>query len=175
MDASLELAVYRNLLGSFPRHCRLNVDGSIIEVSERNLGWNDAHSSLFARKRAFEDFLTGLPVGSREYLTPLLVEGLVSLVYRKDGSIGLEADCSDFFFWGCSDAEDIELSDLPEIWPFYDRDQSLDFWIARKRQMQPQAPVKEMMISDGRWTPEWEALPKNPIDGVEEGEPNAVL
>lgn len=54
----------------------------------------------------------------------------------------LHVDCSDLFFWGCSDSEEITLEEIPaleECLRLSPKNGPL-LWCARKREMRPQPP-----------------------------------
>lgn len=77
----------------------------------------------------------------------------------NDGSLGLRANCNDFFWWGVSDSEDVAEADVEPLHQAL-RDTSaagspslaMDLLVARKRGMRPQRPCYE------DWSPEIAAL-----------------
>lgn len=79
-------------------------------------------------------------------------------------------NCNDVFLWACVDAESISNSDgdegseiieLYKLWkenPMHGPTK----WVCKKRNLQPQKPLKDMMIKDGYWDSELETLTLNP-------------
>ena len=61
--------------------------------------------------------------------------------------------CNDIFAWGCSDAEDISSSELQDLWNMYAVDPTWGSakWCCKKRNEQPQRPVKDDMKKAGSW------------------------
>lgn len=67
-------------------------------------------------------------------------------ISTQDGDIAISVFCSDFFFWGTADAENIEASDLPlleqthqdvkAILPHAEHE-TLSLFAARKRKLRP--------------------------------------
>lgn len=169
MNTALELMVYRNLLGTFPYYVPVIRKGVVEEVSERKRGWNDAHRSLSRRIQAFRTFLESFSEEEQTFLVKL--QGQVGLEFNEaDASVNLYVDCSDVFCWGASDSEECTQQDIPDLQEVYAKTGNLDLWVARRRQMQPQEALKTMMIESGSWTPEWEALPENPVTILEREE-----
>ena len=73
----------------------------------------------------------------------------------------LLANLNDVFMWACSDAEDVSQSDVQILYDglMAKRTHYVTDWACKKRNMQPQPKLKQMMIDDGEWTNELEALP----------------
>lgn len=77
-------------------------------------------------------------------------------------------NASDVFVWGSADGENILASDEDdsEILALYNlvkEDQKYGDikWLCKKRNEQPQDPLKDRMIAAGSWNEELEALPVN--------------
>jgi hypothetical protein len=86
----------------------------------------------------------------------------------KDATIVAFVKCSDIFAWGCADNECVSMKELPELWNLH-KDPALKgwgsaIWCMKKRNEQPQPPVKKMMIEAGAWSDELEALAPNTMD-----------
>ncbi len=62
-------------------------------------------------------------------------------------------NCSDVFAWGCSDAERMELRDLPELYDMWVKDHSWGsaVWCMVKRNQMPQPPVERDIRKAGIW------------------------
>lgn len=79
-------------------------------------------------------------------------------------------NCNDVFLWGCADAESISNSDgeegseIIELYRMWKENPTYGpiKWACKKRNLQPQKPLKKMMIKDGHWDSELEALTPNP-------------
>lgn len=86
--------------------------------------------------------------------------------FNDEKTVCLFVNCSDVFAWGCADAEAFTTSDIPAIWKLYHENQNYGTakWCCLKRNMQPQAPVKQRMIEHGVWDDAMEALPENRYD-----------
>jgi hypothetical protein len=72
----------------------------------------------------------------------------------------LNVNCNDIFAWACADAEEIEhseIQDLYDLW-FADRSWGAAKWCAIKRGQQPQPPVIAAMKKAGAWDACMEAL-----------------
>lgn len=86
-----------------------------------------------------------LPPQHKTVIEDLLMEEQLML-FMHDDSITLAVNCSDTFYWGCSDSEDITFDEIPdlaacrELSPVHGG----ELWCARKRNMRPQtASYKE--------------------------------
>lgn len=90
----------------------------------------------------------------------------------KEYSIVIYVIANDIFAWGGSDAECIRCdwdnpeSELMQLYKLWKENSSLGpvKWLCLKRNEQPQAPVKEMMIKDNYWDDVLENLPENYYD-----------
>jgi hypothetical protein len=96
----------------------------------------------------------------------LLQAGVIELIeqYHDDIQVTtLEMNASDFFIWGCSDWENILESDIDELHRLHTENKysGSDLWLCRRRNEQPQDPIKESMIKSGTWSDEFEKLPPN--------------
>ena len=86
-------------------------------------------------------------------------------------TIVLFAIVNDVFAWGGADAEAVESdADLEELTRLHLDDPTFGVikWVCRKRKMQPQAPLVELIKTNGGWTEEWESLPPNLYDRRED-------
>lgn len=59
-----------------------------------------------------------------------------------DKEVKFFVNCNDVFYWGCSDAEDIEPEEIPDLLECYKQtnDYGDMLWCCRKRKMRPQKP-----------------------------------
>lgn len=72
--------------------------------------------------------------------------------------------CNDLFAWACADAEPVESEeDLISLWKEYKKDpiNGTMIWCCKKRNLQPQYPIKRDWIRSGIWSDELEALKEN--------------
>ena len=76
--------------------------------------------------------------------------------------IGVFVNCNDLFYWACADGESLDDSDVEYLYRCYltNNNWGGSIWACKKRNLQPQVPMKKDMIKDGVWTDELEALPK---------------
>ncbi len=74
--------------------------------------------------------------------------------------------CNDIFAWGCADAEDLPLSELPNLYKMWEKDPKWGTakWCCFRRKEKPQGPVAEAMKKHGSWDDELEKLPENYYD-----------
>lgn len=81
-------------------------------------------------------------------------------------SICLFVNCNDVFAWACSDAEDISLKELPELFKWYEKNpvHGSTVWVCLKRKQKPQFPVQKLLKENNLWNDELEALPENAYD-----------
>lgn len=97
-----------------------------------------------------------------EALAYLLDNDFISACHPDSttGLVQLAVNCSDVFAWGCSDAEPIVLTELPDLIKEIsdDYDWGSTIWCMKKRKQQPQTPVKKDMIQSGTWKPEFNDL-----------------
>lgn len=72
-------------------------------------------------------------------------------ILTEDEHVRFSINCSDQFFWGCADMEEIEAEDLPLLWQTYEDLKALNteeqeffqvyvgsLFVARKRKQRPQ-------------------------------------
>ena len=73
------------------------------------------------------------------------------------------ANCNDVFAWACADAETIDNDELIELFLELKKDPKWGerIWVCKKRNLQPQSPIKRDMLQDKAWTDEMEKLRKN--------------
>jgi len=123
--------------------------------TERMEGWNDAGTALLENAASLDRWYTSVPDEFRDLVTELLLDERIELSVRGK-ECTLYVNCSDTFFWGCYDNEEItfeELAALKECWSLSGT--GGDLWCARKRGMRPQAacyrevyPIEEWPLFD---------------------------
>jgi len=71
-------------------------------------------------------------------------------------------NCSDLFYWGLADAENIELSEVGDLWEWYLAEGGIGVskWCCLKRGMRPQYPVEKSWREQGSWCEKMESLPE---------------
>lgn len=134
--------------------------------SDWERGWNAAMGSISHRRIAVEAWYRKLTNEQAAMFTELLGNGPLDLEVdenAKEPQIEISAPCSDMFMWACSDSEPLTLDELPEYYAAW-KANAADLWICKRREMQPQKPIVDMMKESGNWTAEWEAIPRNPYD-----------
>lgn len=92
---------------------------------------------------------------SREYFCPCSKT-------KKEETIVLFVNLNDVFWWATADAESIALDELPELFSEWEKNNKWGhvIWGCKKRNLQPQIPMKKKMIEDGAWRDDLESLPK---------------
>ena len=80
----------------------------------------------------------------------------------KKETVILFVGCNDLFYWGTADAEDFTTADIPELYRMWEKDNlwGTDKWCCKKRNLQPQVPVKEDMKKNGSWEDWMDKLPE---------------
>lgn len=111
--------------------------------------WFDEESAL---AQLLEDNI--LFCNSREYN---------DLFGGKGETIVLFVNCNDVFAWGCADAEDIKLEELPNLYRLWleNKRWGSTKWVCQKRNEKPQEPIENDMKKEGVWDEKMEALPEN--------------
>ncbi len=76
--------------------------------------------------------------------------------------------CNDLFAWGCSDAEDLPVSEIGAVYKLWKADPmwGTSKWCCHRRNLQPQPPVKKAMQTAGSWDEAMEKLPRSPFDEI---------
>jgi hypothetical protein len=122
----------------------VDIDGEKVPNEEAMAAWLLDNNYLFLNSRKFiEEY------GGKETIQP---ETLV-----------LFLNCNDVFAWACADACEVTFSDLPRLFNMIrvDEKHGGTKFACIKRNLQPQKPLKDMMIKDGSWTEELDKLPHN--------------
>lgn len=84
--------------------------------------------------------------------------------YQVGPTLHLSVNANDVFYWGCADAEDITIDEVPDLYALFreSREWGAIKWLSRKRKLRPQRPIVREMRAAGAWTEELEALPEPP-------------
>lgn len=103
-------------------------------------------------------------------LAELLADDILLPFEAKDSqgklTTALFVNSSDDFAWGCADCEALPNEEIPNLYRMHvaDRKYGALRWLCLRRNMQPQAPRKKMMIEAGSWDDTLEMLPENEYD-----------
>lgn len=83
---------------------------------------------------------------------------------RKMG-ICIAVNCNDMFAWGCADAQEATLSEVPDIFEHWLKDPKWGtiIWCMKKRNMMPQPPVERMIRVAGFWDLDSMGLEESPF------------
>lgn len=86
-----------------------------------------------------------------------------SIKLKDEWTTVLYVLCNDLFAWGMADAEPFGNDDIETLYKMHiaDKRWGAQKWCCLHRRMQPQDPIKQMMIKDGVWDEAMEALPEN--------------
>lgn len=114
-------------------------EGTYEKRTERMEGWNAA---AFAHTENYTKLIKwhqSVPEEYRQMVTDLLVSGDIDLDIHGD-ECGMSVNCSDVFWWGCSDCEEIAFSELSELRDCLAQAPGCGdiLWCARKRGERPQ-------------------------------------
>lgn len=115
-------------------------------------GWNACASALIDSAGKIEDWLKSLPIELKAQVEDLLLEGRLML-HCREAKITLTVNCSDTFYWGCADCEDIDFEDLSALVDCYALSPRFggELWVSRKRGMRPQAASYKECYPTGEW------------------------
>lgn len=85
--------------------------------------------------------------------------------WTDNDRLKLMVNSSDTFAWGCSDADEIDLTEIQclfdLVWNYMHGD---IIWLCLKRDEQPQRPMKEILVNSNSWIPELAKLKPNFYD-----------
>lgn len=133
-------------------YCRA-VTGGSRPYEKRNAyqeGWNAYGSELLEKRGKISDWFKSLN-GSRTLVEDLLLDHKIELSIESDGT-KMWVNCSDVFWWGCADAEEITLEELPALLACYDEvGAGGELWCCRKRKMRPQTASYEECYPPKDW------------------------
>lgn len=78
---------------------------------------------------------------------------------RARKQISINVNCSDIFYWGCADAEELTFSELQSLYDHWIKDKGWGaaVWCIKKRKQTPQKPVLEAILKGGIW-PEYDLV-----------------
>lgn len=120
-------------------------DGSKIPIEEAMVAKLLDDDVLFCNSRKYVDFHTN----------EIRPETLVLFVL-----------CNDVFAWGCADAEEITLDEVPNLFELHEKNPKFGSvqWVCVKRNEKPQNPVVKWMKDHDGWNEVMESLPENQYD-----------
>jgi hypothetical protein len=109
---------------------------------------NNTLTELLQDRVAVSRFFKTLP----DTVVDLILDGCITITVNDD-KCTMYVDCSDVFFWGCADAEEITVEQIPELLECYKQSQGLGgiLWCAKTRQFRPQTAVYEGWIHPDEW------------------------
>jgi hypothetical protein len=90
----------------------------------------------------------------------------------KEYTTCIYVNANDVFAWACADGECItnndgdnpsEIIELYKLWKENERWGTIK-WLCKKRNLQPQYPIKKDIMKDGYWDEQLNTLPLNPSD-----------
>lgn len=131
-------------VGIYPQSIKAEV-GGYEKRTERMEGWNECavkHSHYYM---LFRKWLSELPQGELgRIIEDLILEGTIDL-RGEEKDVKLLVNCNDVFLWGCADAEEVTIEELPALLTAIKEAREAGaessgelLWIARKRQERPQ-------------------------------------
>lgn len=120
--------------------------------TEKMEGWNDAVSAFSEAFDKLSDWYESLPADHKELIGDLLLEEKLDVYTNEDGC-KICINCSDTFYWGCSDSEEISVEDLPSLVECYKLSPSYggELWVCRKRGMRPQTASYSECYPEAEW------------------------
>jgi hypothetical protein len=116
--------------------------------SEGKRGWQAAFDEGIEYHKRLDKWWEELDPSIREVIEPLVIEE--KLVINIDTEITYYVDCSDFFWWGCADGEDVLEEDLPALLQaLKDSPKNGELlYCARKRGVRPQGAYYKYLEGD---------------------------
>jgi hypothetical protein len=125
-------------------------------------GWNDCAIQLIKVFGNVDVILNNTDPKEQEKLAELMREDVVEIGFDEN----LYVNCNDIFAWGCSDAEQLpldEISNLYKLW-LENKMWGAAKWCCFKRNEKPQNPVEKEMKAANVWDNQIEKLPNNYYD-----------
>lgn len=125
-------------MGVFPMRV-IGGPGAYEKRTEHMEGWNEAVSELHKNESRLRGWFEALDTSSKDIISDLLIKERIE-IHNECNTITLCVNCSDTFYWGCSDFEEVELTELNELLSCYEiaKDWGGDLFACRKREMRPQ-------------------------------------
>jgi len=84
-----------------------------------------------------------------------------SSVNPPEATTCIWVNCSDFFAWGCADAEPVLPNELGDLYRASKEKHGVTKWCCKRRNLKPQKPIRDRMKKAGVWDDEMEALEDN--------------
>lgn len=146
----LTLEIANENIGIYPMSV-VGGTGAYEKRTERMEGWNEcaiAYGKYAARVAAW---LESLPIEHKTCVEDLLLDGKLQ-INLNDDKVTMWVDCSDLFFWGCSDGEDIDFSELRDLVTCLGLTRHGGaLWCCGKRNMRPQTAYYKSCIPEAEW------------------------
>lgn len=103
---------------------------------------------------------------SREFVEPKIFANDSNAGKTREATVVLFVICNDVFAWGCADAESFTTADIEPLYRAHiaNKTWGSTIWCLKKRNEQPQLPVKKAMQKDGAWSDDLDALSENRYD-----------
>lgn len=142
----LEKAVSHAARSSMGIYCQtiVNADGSRIERTPWQDGWNAAVIDLEKKRTRIRKFLKILPDEVTNIIAELIESTQLEILCEAKEAISMYLNVNDTFYYASADAEDVLISDIPkiyELWKKYDH-HGITAWVALKRNMDPLDELK---------------------------------
>jgi hypothetical protein len=93
-------------------------------------------------------WIESLPIEHKDLVVDLLIAEKIKVSLNKE--IEMFVNCSDVFYWACSDAEVVEFSELSDLVACFEVSPNYggDLWCAKKRGMRPQTACYRLYPKD---------------------------
>jgi hypothetical protein len=127
---------------------------------------------LFAKLSVIEGdpiymLVQGKPYFHHDVAIRLMLEAKAICVRNSectdDAMLYAAVDTSDLFAWGYSDWYKLQLGHIEPLYHEWRKNpkRGPTIWVLKQYNRQPQPPYKQLLIKEGAWTPELEALDAN--------------
>jgi len=120
--------------------------------SEWQEGWNACALDHTRKVIKIEKWLEEMSDNIRTLVEKLILERKLDISIGDD-KVEMYINCSDTFFWGCADGEDISIEELPELLECFklSPNHGGDLWVCRKRKMRPQTACYKSRYPKEEW------------------------
>lgn len=146
-------------MGIYPQ-ARVDENGVCTERTEWQNGWNAFSLAEIKKVGMIIDWFKKLPDDLQVLIESLCLENKIEISVQEDcdddhpyAGVSLYINCSDTFFWGCADGEDIGIEELPELLECFklSPNHGGDLWVCRKRKMRPQTACYKSRYPKEEW------------------------
>jgi hypothetical protein len=150
----------RASMGIFPQ----SING--VERTPWQEGWTSYALEQYDYNATAYTWFQLLSSQQQDMIRPLLNSTInLDIIKDKEGKFTTElsVNCSDLFFWGTADSEEISLEEVPDLIAEIAKNpgNGSEIWAVKKRKLPPQEPILNQWKELGIWTEELEQIVRN--------------